>query len=592
MLWTSTHTDTPPPLQLEPPKWGKQFIARTNAEAYIRAVARAQGYGLAAKGTKTEQYKIDGVLSDKRTARAYFACSRGPIKESKAVKRKTKTIKTNCPFEVSINYSRRTDTWKVSQNSEKKDNLTHNHAPVSAQGQLAYNRRFTSEVSKAIADMHRQGTAPKTIKSLVDVPEGCEPNLRDVYNATAQARARMLDGRTPIEGLVDELRKYDWASREDVSPDGKIKSLFVTSPDAISLARRYGSVVGMDCTYKTNAFALPLLHVVGSTSTHQTFTIALAFIHDETQPTYLWALKALAEVVYDGDPSRFPTTFTTDAEAALISAIDEVFPNSAHLLCQWHISTNLMKHCRPKMESFDNWKVFLKLWNKFVASKDQLEYDSSFAPMAEYATKYNCMKYVTETWLTHQQKFVAMYTSQHINFGYTVTSRVEGAHKNIKEFLTRGNKDLLGCYESFKLALDHQSHELNLAIGIDQTKRLAQSPPFFDELHGVISQYAISQALKQWNMIDENNPKPCSKGFQTSWGIPCAHVLADLRGKHQFLSPTEFHAQWHLTLPASTPESYLRLQECARREFDELINLPENALHKVGVFFSYLLSNM
>lgn len=217
--------DEPCPLNLEPPKWGKAFIARTNAEAYIREVARVQGYGLASKTSKAEAYKVNGVFGPKKTARVYFACSRGPAIESKATIRKTKTIKHNCEFEVSINYSRRTDLWTVSQNEKKKDQQAHNHPPVTAPNELAYNRRFTPEVSQTISNMHAHGTAPKQIKALLNVRPGSEPKLRDIYNVNAHSRITMLKGRTPFEGLVDELRHSDWPSREEVAADGTVKSL-------------------------------------------------------------------------------------------------------------------------------------------------------------------------------------------------------------------------------------------------------------------------------------------------------------------------------------------------------------------------------
>lgn len=352
----------------------------------------------------------------------------------------------------------------------------------------------------------------------------------------------------------------------------------MTSPDSISLARRFGSVVAIDCTYKTNIFRLPLLHVVGSTCTGRSFTIALAFLHNETYSTYLWALDTLLHVVFEG---AGPLTFTTDAEAALIRAINDVFPNSTHLLCRWHILTNLLKHCRPKMKTDENWEKFKKLWNTFVASKNQEDYDTNYKPMSKYAEEFGCLTYIADTWLKQKEKFVAMYTNRNINFGYTVTSRVEGQHRSLKEFLWRGNKDLFGCYQSFKLALDHQSRELNLAIGIEKTKSLAKCPLFFKDLHGVISEYAVSEALKQWELINGGDPTQCSHAFQSTWGIPCRHKLQELRENTDKLSPNEFDLHWHLTLPDTSPESYKKLQERARREFEELVNMPEHALGKV-----------
>lgn len=148
----------------------------------------------------------------------------------------------------------------------------------------------------------------------------------------------------------------------------------------------------------------------------------------------------------------------------------------------------------------------------------------------------------------------------------------------------------MGCFQSFQLALNHQAHELNLAIGIDQTKRLAACHDFFNNLHGIISQFAIGRALDQWDLITSGDTTRCSTLYQSSWGIPCSHELSHLRDIDDHLSPNAINAQWHLLLPDTSPESYERLKARAKTEFDALIGLPENALSKVRIHTSMNIS--
>jgi MULE transposase domain len=41
-----------------------------------------------------------------------------------------------------------------------------------------------------------------------------------------------------------------------------------------------------------------------------------------------------------------PVCFVTDREIALIGALDNIFPNSIHLLCTWHVNMNILANCR------------------------------------------------------------------------------------------------------------------------------------------------------------------------------------------------------------------------------------------------------
>ena len=90
----------------------------------------------------------------------------------------------------------------------------------------------------------------------------------------------------------------------------------------------------MDCTCKTNRFGMPLLNIVGITSTFKTFNAGFAFMSTEKEEEFQWALEVIGSIVE-------PKLLITDQEFALMNAINRVFPNCIHLPCIWHISTNI-----------------------------------------------------------------------------------------------------------------------------------------------------------------------------------------------------------------------------------------------------------
>ena len=103
----------------------------------------------------------------------------------------------------------------------------------------------------------------------------------------------------------------------------------------------------MDCTYKTNAYGMPLCIINGVTALNTTFYVAFCFLSAEKTADYDWLLAALKELYVKLDLPN-PNVLITDAEKGLLKAIPTNFPSPAteHLLCLWHINKNVTAHCK------------------------------------------------------------------------------------------------------------------------------------------------------------------------------------------------------------------------------------------------------
>src|SRR5437016_5514854 len=107
----------------------------------------------------------------------------------------------------------------------------------------------------------------------------------------------------------------------------------------------------MDCTYKTNWFKMPLLDILGSTGIGRTYFAAFMFLSRETEEEYEAALRMLA-IVMDKKSIQSPRVIVTDQDFGLMNAVNTVFPQSAHLLCSWHINKNVLQN-RQQLGVFD-----------------------------------------------------------------------------------------------------------------------------------------------------------------------------------------------------------------------------------------------
>ena len=102
--------------------------------------------------------------------------------------------------------------------------------------------------------------------------------------------------------------------------------------------------------------------MVGVTSTDITYSISFAYMESERSDNYVWALNCLKHLTMRKNGlSKF---FVSDRDLALVNALNAVFPQSKHLLCQFHIDKNVQAKCKVPVHKKDCWDI-CNVW-KFV----------------------------------------------------------------------------------------------------------------------------------------------------------------------------------------------------------------------------------
>ena len=141
----------------------------------------------------------------------------------------------------------------------------------------------------------------------------------------------------------------------------QLSHLFIESPSARVIYARFSkrSVWLLDATYKTNRYGLPLLHVVGITSTNATFTLCYCFMRNVTTADYCWAMNKLKDLIYNWVITH-QLTFVTDRELALMTALSELFPTTKALLCRWHICKNIFAKQRTAFQAQEDFDHFIQ----------------------------------------------------------------------------------------------------------------------------------------------------------------------------------------------------------------------------------------
>jgi len=320
----------------------------------------------------------------------------------------------------------------------------HSHEPSSHASAHPRNRRLTAEQLAEVRSMMQRATArPKDIyDSLCSTYPGILCSKKDIINVVAAIRREQLDGRTPAQAFIENMQAAGTDPYYEVNENGELTHLFVWSPTSRDMARRFPSVFVADCTYKTNVYGLPLFQIVGVSSVHSSFLAASVFLRHETQVDFEWALQCFRQVLGVHEP----LVFVTDKDMALMGALRAVMPDTAHMLCIWHINKNVLSHHKTLTSQFLALGVseaaafnFMTDYAALVRATTEQVYEEKLAEMrARGGQVYQAtLRYVEAEWLPHREKFVRAWTSRNRHFNNAASSRAEGMNNVVKGALGR-----------------------------------------------------------------------------------------------------------------------------------------------------------
>jgi len=179
----------------------------------------------------------------------------------------------------------------------------------------------------------------------------------------------------------------------------------------------------MDNTYKTNKYWLPLLEIVGVTSTRLTFSVAFAFLSNEKQNNFTWALERLRGLFMTSKGG--PQVIVTDRDLALMNVVGTVFPECYHLLCRFHIQKYVQAKCKMLVNSIDAWDVVLQAWENVMDCEDKLKFNDCVNRLELVCQSWPVLfEYVNDSWIIPYNKyFVKAWTNKVMHLGNTTSNR-------------------------------------------------------------------------------------------------------------------------------------------------------------------------
>jgi hypothetical protein len=239
---------------------------------------------------------------------------------------------------------------------------------------------------------------------------------------------------------------------------------------------------------------------------------------------------------------KMPLMIIIDRELALLNALEASFTSSRHILCQWHINMNVLAKTRRffpaathstegsipvRHPSFD---AFLKEWANLLSSSTLDQFNTRLASFQAGTHPIGAVQYAVKTWIPWKEKIVSFWVDQYPHFGNTTTSRLEGLHAVMKQYIRVSTGDLKGVFH--RLQLFWRNQDLNLKHRLaDQRNRRPQfvSKELFNHLRDSIHDTAIALINTKLVKLSKDLLVPpkteCSGYRRRAFGLPCQHDI-------------------------------------------------------------------
>ncbi|KAF1885510.1 hypothetical protein Lal_00029399 [Lupinus albus] len=323
------------------PLSGMEFESHGEAYSFYQEYARSMGFNTAiqnSRRSKTSREFIDAKFACSRygTKREYEKSVNRPRARQNNQESENSTGRRSCSkidCKASMHVKRRSDGKWVIHSFVKE----HNHELLPAQA-------VSEQTRKMYAAMARQFAEYKTVVGLKHEKNPFDKG-RNLGLESGEAK-RMLEFFTQMQNM-----NSNFFYAVDLGEDLRLKSLLWVDAKSRHDYINFCDVVSFDSTYVRNKYKMPLVLFVGVNQHYQFILLGCALISDESATTLSWLMRTWLKAV----GGHVPKVIITDHDKTLKSVVSDIFPNSHHCVCLWHILGKVLEnlaHVIKRHETF------------------------------------------------------------------------------------------------------------------------------------------------------------------------------------------------------------------------------------------------
>ncbi|KAL3850344.1 hypothetical protein ACJIZ3_012226 [Penstemon smallii] len=438
-------------LDLEPYE-GMEFESEEAAKAFYNSYARRIGFST--RVSSSRRSRKDGAIIQRS-----FVCAKEGFRnlnekrtKDREIKRPRTVTRVGCKASLSVKIQE-SGKWIVSGFVKE-----HNHelVPPDQVHCLRSHRQISGPAKTLIDTLQAAGMGPRRIMSVLIKEYGGIDRVGftevDCRNYMRNNKQRSMDG--DIQLLLDYLKQkqsenpaFFYSLQGD--EDQYVGNVFWADPKAIADYNHFGDTVTFDTTYRSNRYRLPFLPFTGLNHHGQPVLFGCAFLINESEASFVWLFNTWLEAM----SGRSPVSITTEHDNVIRSAITQVFPNTRHRFCKWHIfkkcqerlSHVLLKHphfeaefhkCVNLCESTDE---FESCWHSLVDKYDLRDHEwlgAIYADRSQWVPVYLRNTFFAEMSVTQRSDNMNSYFDGYVN-----------ASTNLNQFFKLYEKALESRYE-------------------------------------------------------------------------------------------------------------------------------------------------
>ncbi|XP_043811191.1 protein FAR-RED IMPAIRED RESPONSE 1 isoform X2 [Manihot esculenta] len=443
------------------PHDGMEFESKEEAFSFYKEYAKSVGFATIIKASRRS--RISGKFID-----AKFVCTRyGTKRESSTtemphpvidtvgatsipVKRKRGRInrslsKTDCKACMHVKRRQHDGRWVVRSFIKE-----HNHEIFPDQAYFFRGHRNLDLGNNNVDALHAIRARTKKVYVSMSRQSGGykkqENQKRSLTNMSGSKRHLALDeGDAQImlehfRYMQDENPNFFYAM--DLNEEQCLRNVLWVDAKARLDYGYFGDVIFFDTTYLKSEYKLPFAPFFGVNHHFQCLLLGCALVADETKSTYVWLMQAWLRAV----GGVAPKVILTDQDKSLEQAIAEVFPNSQHCFCLWHLLSKIPEKLSYVIRQHEN---FMSKLNKCIfKSWTDEQFEKRWWKMVENFNLRNDVWF--QSLYEDRQKWMPLHMRDKFLAGMSTTQRSDSISSFLDKHLQRKTslKEFLEHYKT------------------------------------------------------------------------------------------------------------------------------------------------
>ncbi|XP_042483618.1 protein FAR1-RELATED SEQUENCE 5-like [Macadamia integrifolia] len=481
------------------PQVGMLFNSEQEAYDFYNSYGRAMGFSI-------RRHTVNKSKKDKMTITSRrFVCSkagsRQPDKRDNNVTNPRAETRTSCKAQMAICLGG-DGKYMCREFVEEHNHDLHTDSTV----HMMRSQRHMSDIHMYEIDLaDDSGIRPRFTIELMGRQAGGIENLscttQDVRNYLRTKRMSSLsygEAGSLLNYFVTQTRNNpSFTYSVQLDSEEQITNIFWADPKMIIDYAHFGDVVSFDTTFRTNRQCRPLGVFAGFNHHRGCTVFGATLLYDETVESFKWLFEVFAEA----HGGKKPITIFTDQDAAMTIALTDMWPQTWHGLCTWHLMQNGIKHLGNMMKDGSG---FLKDIKKCIYQYDEEEqFDRAWSKLlSENGVMDNA-------WLrrmyTLRNKWAKCYMKNTFTLGIRSTQLSESLNSDLKDYL-KSTLDVVQFFKHFERVLNQKrGNELKAEFeSRNKLPRLANSMSIVQKQAGELytpTIYALFQEEYNWMTV-------------------------------------------------------------------------------------------